>query len=95
MAYGLGTNVTGNKNLIANEITPPIKKNVVLPVAGVIGGFLICAIYLPLALVVLAISMIALMVAINYNNNVFPELKTKWENTFICNKCGTTFEHVI
>ncbi|HEX6040127.1 hypothetical protein [Longimicrobium sp.] len=93
-AYTSGTQQT----LLSRGAAPPEKKKVGGLVVGVVLGalFLLGGMSSPGAGLLFGLALAGicgwlLKQALDYNGQEFPRLFKRWENTFMCNRCGEHF----
>jgi hypothetical protein len=90
---GVGTSHTVVQSLTAQRVTPPKKKKVhwVLWLVGFLS--LLWVISFPISVIIPIVVAIGIFLWIRwYNQTKWPVLQQKWERSWICPRCGHTFE---
>ncbi|MEQ1857289.1 MAG: hypothetical protein ABL963_12580 [Longimicrobiales bacterium] len=98
-ASGTVSTSTVSMTKIAQETAPPRGKDVVTPgfftILGALGLFSTFGMAGPWRirwLVMLLVSAPFFYLRKRYNRTVLPGLKSKWDRSFLCMKCGESFE---
>jgi hypothetical protein len=80
-----------SQSILAQKASPPPKQSSGLGILLIIGGIILLAIQVWIAVVVLVIGVLAWASAGDYNKKQWPALYDEWNRKWHCNKCGEIY----
>lgn len=99
LGVGAGkTRTTGVSQTAASQkAAPPAKKAYVKPLLWIFGGFILASVFVPKATILWNLLWIGgsiawIVHAYRYNAGIWPNLKSIWDRSFVCNRCSHTFQ---
>lgn len=98
-SYGFGqgfsrgtTTTTGkSQSITAMKAAPPNKKKIIIPIVLIVAGLFLMKQGELWALIISAVGGFLFYFYFKYNRNVYPRLYADWENSWLCNRCGTIY----